>query len=106
MRPHQDLVREVVHGQEVVVEVLLPILPSGKIRVGHDRDQNQNLDQNLEADRNLGLDLDHKLNKGLYDFTEPALGLQQIIFKKKMKNYNGHFNFPKIFFSNMCFCVS
>lgn len=60
MRPHQDLVREVVHGQEVGVEVLLPILPSGKIRVGPDRDQNQNLDQNLEADRNLGLDLDHK----------------------------------------------
>ena len=80
--PRQDLVRVVVHDQEVVVEGLLPILPSGKKRVGPDRDQN--LDQNLEADRNLGLDLDHNLNKGLYHFTEPALGLQ--IFKKqKMK---------------------
>ena len=58
--PRQDLVRVVVHDQEVVVEVPPPILPLGKIRVDPDQNRGQSLGQNLEADRSRGLDLDHK----------------------------------------------
>ena len=81
--PRQDLVRVVVHDQEVVVEAPLPILPLEKIRVDPDQNRGQTLGQNLEADRSRGLDLDHKKGQMAFAYIKArTLGLQ-IIFKTK-----------------------
>ena len=96
--PRQDLVRVVVHDQEVVVEVPPPILPLGKIRVDPDQNRGQSLGQNLEADRSRGLDLDHKKRtNGFCLYKSQNFGTANNFQKTKL-NYNGHFNFPKYFF--------
>ena len=97
--PRQDLVRVVVHDQEVVVEAPLPILPLEKIRVDPDQNRGQTLGQNLEADRSRGLDLDHKKRtNGFCLYKSQNFGTANN-FQNKMKFTTGILIFQNIFFS-------